>query len=74
MATELTIAEIEKFASRPGVRRVAVENFLITATNNKTLLYATLNLERDARMYNWNDETVAAIVDGLVQIFAGGER
>lgn len=60
---------IEEFAQRPGVRRVAVENFLMTVNNNPTQHDALLNLDMDARLYGWNHETVEAICYGIFRAF-----
>jgi len=62
---KLTSDEIEKLASRKGVKRIAVENFLSTVTNNSDSYFARLNLGRDAALYDWNHETVQAIEDGI---------
>lgn len=60
----LDIEEIEKLASEDYVRRIAVENFLMSmGYNNKT---ATLNLRRDAKMYRWNIQTIRAIEKGII--------
>ena len=62
---ELTTQEIEKLASRKGVKRIAVENFLMTVTNNKTASIAYSNLFMDSRLYKWNAATVKAIQKGI---------
>jgi len=62
---ELTTQEIEKLASRPNVRRIAVENFLMTNHVNGTLLTALANLKLDTNLYNWDTETVKAISIGI---------
>lgn len=62
---ELTSEQIAKLASRTNVRRVAVENFLLSLAANKDSMTARLNLGRDAALYDWNHETVAAIEDGI---------
>ena len=43
---ELTVKEIEKLASRKGVKRIAVENFLMSNHINKTRMVAYANLHR----------------------------
>ena len=58
--------EIKEFAARPGVRQVAVENFLMTAHHNQEITIAFMNLLRDAHLYKWNIETINAIIDGLL--------
>lgn len=63
---KLTIQEITELANLPGVKLVAVENFLMTVHVNKSAVAALLNLERDRRMYGWNDETVRAIQKGIL--------
>jgi hypothetical protein len=56
--------KIEELASRPGVRRVAVQNFLFSL-GDMTYEEAVGNLELDARSYRWNKETRRAIGEGL---------
>ena len=65
MPRKLTLPEIEKLASLPKVRRIAVENFLITVQNNPDVLCAKMNLDADARLYRWKKETVNAIKQGI---------
>lgn len=60
---ELTISKISKFANRKGVRKIAVENFLMTMGDN--LMDARYNLQCDARSYKWNSPTVQAINAGI---------
>lgn len=62
---ELTREEIEKLAGRKGVRRIAVENFLCTNTNNLNRDYARANLFMDAGLYKWNYATINAILKGI---------
>lgn len=60
---KLEVKEIEKLASREGVRRIAVENFLFSMGNNAMNVYA--NLAQDAGSYGWNAKTVNAIRAGI---------
>jgi hypothetical protein len=64
--TELTAAQIEALASRPGVNRIAVENFLGSLGTQPTT-EALINLNSDALSYHWNGRTVAAIRNGVQQ-------
>jgi hypothetical protein len=64
-ARELTGAEIEALASRPGVKRVAVENFLMSCHCNGDIRAALFNLEADEWSYGWNAATVQAIRAGI---------
>ena len=66
---KLTAEEIEKLAMRKGVKKIAVENFLVTMTNNANERDAWMNLEMDARLYKWNVKTVRAIGDGIQLAF-----
>ena len=66
---KLTAEEIEKLAMRKGVKRIAVENFLMTVTNNANERNARMNLEMDARLYKWNAKTVRAIGEGIQLAF-----
>lgn len=66
MLRKLSQKEIEKYASRKGVRRVAVENFLMTNDNNPDIMAALMNLDMDIRLYHWNATTACAIRDGIL--------
>jgi hypothetical protein len=65
MMRRLTIPEISSLASRPNVRKVAVENFLLTVSANRGLEEALLNLSGDAQSYGWNHSTIEAIMAGI---------
>lgn len=62
---QLTDAEVEKFASAKGAKRVAVENFLMTLDTDIGSLGNMLNLHQDAQSYKWNTATVRAIEAGI---------
>ena len=70
MLRKLTAEEIEQFASRENVRRIAVENFLMTVANNLDMDAALINLCMDAKSYDWDRGTLKAITHGVV--LAGG--
>lgn len=59
----LTSEEITKLASRVGVKKIAVENFLMSMGENHS--DARSNLSVDARSYKWNSATVKAIRAGI---------
>lgn len=61
---DLTGAEVEKFASLPKVKRIAVENFL-SSLKGMSQYEAEMNLAMDAKSYKWSRETVKAIKDGI---------
>ena len=66
MLKELSVKEIEEIlASHPKAKRLAVENFLMTVHYNDNTTTAFVNLEKDARLYKWNRETVKAIEEGI---------
>ena len=60
----LTESEIEKLASRKGVRRIAVKNFLGTMADYGVVA-AQANLKYDGKIYQWSPATVAAIMAGI---------
>ena len=60
---QLTEAEIESLASQPGVRHIAVENFLMSMGDNAS--DARANLRLDNKLYRWNHQTYNAILDGI---------
>lgn len=55
--------EIEKLASRTGVKRIAAENFL--SSMGLDYFDACGNLALDAKLYKWNAQTKKAISDGI---------
>lgn len=59
---KLTDEELDELASRPGARRIAVENFLFS------------NLQLDTGLYHWNAATVCAIREGLSRAFKPAAR
>jgi hypothetical protein len=65
MARKLTNQEIDALASRPSVRRIAVENFLISVDLEQPFEEHMLNAGNDAVSYGWNEATRYAIEDGL---------
>ena len=63
MMRELTGKEIEEFANRPGAKKIAVENFLMSMGTDLTI--AMGNLGVDAKQYGWNQDTINAILEGM---------
>ena len=61
----LTNDKIIELAKKPGVKQIAVENFLITVDHNIDKMSAELNLEMDAKSYGWNQATISAIKEGI---------
>lgn len=69
----LSLQEIEAVivafdSPKTPVRRIAVENFLISAPLDLEIEYQKMNLHTDAEMYGWNPQTVAAISEGLLRM------
>jgi hypothetical protein len=64
----ITKERIEQLASKRGVRRIAVENFLASLESGSES-GAMMNLVQDARSYKWNAATVAAIRTGIREAF-----
>ena len=62
---DLTDVEIEKFASRAGVKRIAVVNFLGTLDERAGAGGNLYNATNDAISYRWNTATRAAIREGI---------
>ena len=69
MFKQLTNEQITKLASKPKVRKVAVENFLGTLFPGPTMQDHLYNLQMDAGLYKWNAPTVAAIREGILMAF-----
>jgi hypothetical protein len=66
MAQRPTNDRIRELASLPNVNEEAVFNFLGTLPDDTTIADDLMNLDMDARLYRWNDETVKAIRDGIL--------
>lgn len=62
---KLTLDEIKEFAERPNVKKVAVENFLISFPLDIGELANYQNVLMDSRLYKWNSNTIRVIKDGL---------
>lgn len=60
---KLTLEEIRLLASKPGVRKTAVENFLFSMGTD--YVTAMNNLRLDLSLYKWNKATVNAIKKGI---------
>lgn len=60
---KLTSAEIAELASKKGVKKIAVENFLSTMGDN--LEQAMDNLFLDLSLYKWSHQTFKAIYQGI---------
>ena len=71
----LTLEQIEKYASRKGVKRIAVVNFLSTIdTERDTPIGCMMNCHMDEALYNWNRATVMAIEAGIRDLFSADAR
>ena len=66
----LSTEDIETYASRKGVRRTAVENFRMSIdTDRDTRTGCLVNCYLDAKLYQWNSQTVRAIEDGIYELY-----
>lgn len=63
---------IDELASRPGVHRRALENFLYSI-DDLSYQEAVGNCELDARSYRWNLATVGAIREGILRLLDKGK-
>jgi len=58
---------IEELANRKGVKKIAVENFLMSL-GESTKEEALANLNYDTQLYNWNSVTYLAIREGIKRL------
>jgi hypothetical protein len=65
----LTNERIQTLSSKKGVKKIAVENFLMSVDANPDIRTALLNLQSDSVSYGWNAATVNAIRQGIVEFF-----
>ena len=63
---DLTTSEIEMLASKPHVKRIAVENFLGTLDTSIGYSGNARNARMDAQLYKWNQVTLNAILAGIM--------
>ena len=66
MMKKLTVEEIKGFSERPNVKKVAVENFLKSMNIGEGTPLTIEHLVTDAKSNKWNNETVEAILDGIL--------
>lgn len=66
----LSLNRILQLANKTRVNSIAVKNFLYTISCNRDKQMAILNMELDARLYQWNYETKNAIRQGIVEFFS----
>ena len=64
----LTDEQLEELASRKGVRRIAIENFL-TSLGGMSKSDAIANMKMDAKLYKWNGATQRALREGITKYF-----
>lgn len=65
MMRKLTDQEIERLANRDGAKSMAVKNFLKTVAEDNDLIDLVGDLGIDGKIYNWNKETIRAIMEGI---------
>ena len=66
---ELRDSEIAELATRPGVKKMAVENFLFSMPDNITAHGQRANAMMDAKLYRWNAATLDAIMSGIAMAY-----
>lgn len=62
---KLDLKEIQQLANTPGVKKQAVENFLLTVHNNSSSVAAYINLLKDSELYKWDEKTENIIAKGI---------
>jgi len=67
----LTPERIEELARQKGVRKIAVENFLMSLDLALPMSVQLANLALDARLYGWNSATIEAIRQGIAEAYQG---
>ena len=67
---KLTAMEIDRLATRRGVRSIPVWNFLGTLGHARSMRGELADLYADAASYQWNAATIAAIRKGIELAYA----
>ncbi len=60
-----TYNEMESLVTCAGVKRIAVENFLMSLDFSVSRSLNLMNLKNDAVLYRWNAATIGAILRGI---------
>jgi len=66
MMKKLTVEEIERLSERHNVKKVTVENFLMNMSISSGTVATIEHLVTDAKLNKWNNETIEAILDGIL--------
>lgn len=56
---------VKQFSERPNVNKVVVESFLINISSGN-IPSKIENLVSDAKSNHWNNETIEAVMDGIL--------
>lgn len=67
MMEKITVEEIKRLSERPNVEKIVVENFLMNMSMGVGIPANIENLVNDAKLNKWNNETVEAILDGILK-------
>lgn len=70
MMKKLTVEEIKRFVEKPNVKKDDAENFLMSMNTCNGVFINMENLFENAKNSEWNNETIEAIVNGILT--AGG--
>lgn len=70
MMEKITVEKIKCLSERPNVEKIVVENFLMNMSIGGGIPANIERLVDDAKLKKWNNETVEAILDGILA--AGG--
>lgn len=63
---KLTTEDIKRLSERPDVNKVAVEDFLSRMSICNGMPIIMENLIDDAKSHKWSNETIEAILDGIL--------
>lgn len=67
MMEKITVEEVERLSERPNVEKIVVENFLMNMSIGGGTPANIEHLVDDAKLNKWNNETVEAILDGILK-------
>jgi len=64
------IAYIEKQANKKSVKKIAVENFLMSLSKDYSIQDTKANLFNDGNSYKWNSQTIQTIYKGIDKFYS----
>ena len=70
MSDQTWIEYIQKQSNKKGVKKIAVENFLMSLDKDYSIQDTKSNLFLDGSSYKWNSKTIETIYKGIDKFYS----